>query len=81
MTLIAAMKNLTPSASSMGMSKSSVAGGSYGGAMQGANRSAGLFGCGPCLPDIHVNVDVDVHINLSGCSNIDACIHANINIC
>ncbi|GAM21454.1 hypothetical protein SAMD00019534_046290 [Acytostelium subglobosum LB1] len=77
MTLIAAMKNMNPS-SSMGMSKSTIAGASFGSAMQSSNQNASLLGCLPCLPDLHVNVDVDINVNLGGCSLINACIKANI---
>ncbi|GAM21394.1 hypothetical protein SAMD00019534_045690 [Acytostelium subglobosum LB1] len=76
MTLIASMKNMTPTSSTI-VSKASFGGGSYGVASQGANQAA--FKLLPCLPDISINIDIDLDINLLGIDLIHADIHASIH--
>ncbi|GAM24823.1 hypothetical protein SAMD00019534_079980 [Acytostelium subglobosum LB1] len=79
MTLIAAMKNMTPTAS-MGMSKSSIASSSMSYGMQGANSNAGLLdGLTGCLSNLHVNVNADVDLNLLGCDLLTAHVCVTIN--
>ncbi|GAM23231.1 hypothetical protein SAMD00019534_064060 [Acytostelium subglobosum LB1] len=78
MTIIAAMKNLTPTASSMGMSNAIIGSSSSGVTMQGSNKSANLLGCLPCLPDLHINADVHINVTVNGCTVVDTCVKANI---
>ncbi|GAM24839.1 hypothetical protein SAMD00019534_080140 [Acytostelium subglobosum LB1] len=79
MTLISALKNMTPT-SSLGMSNSSIASAASSFGMQSSNKSAGLLDCvGGLLSGIHVDANVDANVNLAGCNILTAHIDAHVN--
>ncbi|GAM24840.1 hypothetical protein SAMD00019534_080150 [Acytostelium subglobosum LB1] len=79
MTLISALKNMTPT-SSLGMSNSSIASASSSFGTQSSNKNACLLGCvGGLLSGLHVDANVDANVNLGGCNIITAHIDAHVN--